>query len=451
MSDASPPSGSPPSPTSAESPWPVHVVNDKVKGWIERLGHLWVEGQITQVNMKPSWKLSYITLRDVEKEQSIPLTCSTSMLRSMPTPLKNGDRVVVYGKPAFYSGRGSFSLWVSRVQHVGVGELLARMEQLKRALDAEGLFDLRLKRPLPFLPRRVGLITGRGSAAERDVLAVAHDRWPAVQTEVINTAVQGPQAVPQVLAALQQLESDPRVDVIIVARGGGSVEDLLPFSEEALVRQVSWMTTPVVSAIGHEPDNPILDNVADLRAATPTDAAKRVVPDVAAELELVTELRDRAAGALRSWVANEQRGLSTVRSRPVLADPLLPIRREQDLVSEARERNDRALGITIRDMRSQVTSLKAQVNALGPSQTLRRGYSVVQVLPRDHTPAQVVTTVDDVTPGSQLRIRVLDGSVTAAAMAVQRAEGTSAPTPDDTSTSSSPDRSTDRKDPATDE
>ncbi|OLT54987.1 exodeoxyribonuclease VII large subunit [Corynebacterium sp. CNJ-954] len=451
MSDASPPSGSPPSPTSAESPWPVHVVNDKVKGWIERLGHLWVEGQITQVNMKPSWKLSYITLRDVEKEQSIPLTCSTSMLRSMPTPLKNGDRVVVYGKPAFYSGRGSFSLWVSRVQHVGVGELLARMEQLKRALDAEGLFDLRLKRPLPFLPRRVGLITGRGSAAERDVLAVAHDRWPAVQTEVINTAVQGPQAVPQVLAALQQLESDPRVDVIIVARGGGSVEDLLPFSEEALVRQVSRMTTPVVSAIGHEPDNPILDNVADLRAATPTDAAKRVVPDVAAELELVTELRDRAAGALRSWVANEQRGLSTVRSRPVLADPLLPIRREQDLVSEARERNDRALGITIRDMRSQVTSLKAQVNALGPSQTLRRGYSVVQVLPRDHTPAQVVTTVDDVTPGSQLRIRVLDGSVTAAAMAVQRAEGTSAPTPDDTSTSSSPDRSTDRKDPATDE
>ncbi|WP_420100111.1 exodeoxyribonuclease VII large subunit [Corynebacterium sp.] len=451
MSDASPPSGAPPSPTSADSPWPVHVVNDKVKGWIERLGHLWVEGQITQVNMKPSWKLSYITLRDVEKEQSVPLTCSTQMLRSMPTPLKNGDRVVVYGKPAFYSGRGSFSLWVSRIQHVGVGELLARMEQLKRALDAEGLFDPRLKRPLPFLPRRVGLVTGRGSAAERDVLAVARDRWPAVQTEVINTAVQGPQAVPQVLAALQQLESDPRVDVIIVARGGGSVEDLLPFSEEALVRQVSRMTTPVVSAIGHEPDNPILDNVADLRAATPTDAAKRVVPDVAAELGLVTELRDRAAAALRSWVANEQRGLSTVRSRPVLADPLLPLRRQQELVGEARERNDRALGITIRDMRSQVTSLKAQVNALGPSQTLRRGYSVVQVLPRDHTPPQVVTTVDDVTPGSQLRIRVLDGSVTAATMAVQRAEGTPAPTPDDTSTSSSPDRSTDRKDPATDE
>ncbi len=412
-----------PAPTSPETPWPVHVVNDKVKGWIERLGHLWVEGQITQVNMKPTWKLSYLTLRDVDVEQSVPLTCSTQLLTSLPTPLKNGDRVVVYGKPAYYSGRGSFSLWVSRIQHVGVGELLARIEQLKRALTAEGLFDPRLKRPLPFLPTRVGLITGRGSAAERDVLAVAKDRWPGVQMEVINTAVQGPQTVPQVIAALDQLEADPTVDVIIIARGGGSVEDLLPFSEEALVRHVSRMTTPVVSAIGHEPDNPVLDNVADLRAATPTDAAKRVVPDVAAELSLVAELRGRAAGALRSWVNNEKRGLATVRSRPVLADPLLPITRQRDLVGEARQRNDRALGLVIREMRSQVASLKAQVNALGPAQTLQRGYSVVQVLPRDHSPARVVTTVDEVSPGSQLRIRVMDGSVTAAAMGVTRTPG----------------------------
>lgn len=412
-----------PAPTSPETPWPVHVVNDKVKGWIERLGHLWVEGQITQVNMKPTWKLSYLTLRDVDVEQSVPLTCSTQLLTSLPTPLKNGDRVVVYGKPAYYSGRGSFSLWVSRIQHVGVGELLARIEQLKRALTAEGLFDPRLKRPLPFLPTRVGLITGRGSAAERDVLAVAKDRWPSVQMEVINTAVQGPQTVPQVIAALDQLEADPTVDVIIIARGGGSVEDLLPFSEEALVRHVSRMTTPVVSAIGHEPDNPVLDNVADLRAATPTDAAKRVVPDVAAELSLVAELRGRVAGALRSWVNNEKRGLATVRSRPVLADPLLPITRQHDLVGEARQRNDRALGLVIREMRSQVASLKAQVNALGPAQTLQRGYSVVQVLPRDHSPARVVTTVDEVSPGSQLRIRVMDGSVTAAAMGVTRTPG----------------------------
>lgn len=407
-------------PTSQDSPWHVHTVNEKVKGWIERLGHLWVEGQITQLNMKPSWKLSYITLRDVSQEQSIPLTCSTSMLRNLPVPVKNGDRVVVYGKPAYYSGRGTFSLWVSQIRPVGVGEMLARIEELKRALAAEGLFDPRLKRPLPFLPNRIGLITGRESAAERDVLSVARDRWAAVQFEVVNTPVQGTQAVPEILAALRRLEDDPRVDVIIVARGGGSVEDLLPFSEEALARQVSSMTTPVVSAIGHEPDNPVLDNVADLRAATPTDAAKRVVPDVAAELALIGELRDRAAGALRSWVANEQRGLAAVRTRPVLADPMLPITRASQIVEDARSRNDRALGVLVRTARHQVESLRARVNALGPSQTLKRGYAVAQVVPRDHTPPQVVTTVDDVEPGAQLRIRVLDGSVTAAAMGVQK-------------------------------
>lgn len=408
---------------SPDAPWPVSQLNAQVKNWIERLGHIWVEGQVTQVNMKSTWKLSYVTLRDVDQEASVQVTLSTSTLRNMATPLKNGDRVVMYGKPAFYAGRGSFSLWVTQVRHVGVGELLARIEELKRALAAEGLFDERLKRPLPFLPQRIGLITGRGSAAERDVLSVAKDRWPAVQFEVINTAVQGPNTVPEVLAALEKLESDPQVDVIIVARGGGSVEDLLPFSEEALSRAVSRMTTPVVSAIGHEPDNPVLDHVADVRAATPTDAAKRVVPDVVAERQYVSELRGRAAGALRGWVANEQRSLSNVRSRPVLADPMLPVARQQDLIAEAMQRKDRALGLAVRERRNHIMSLKAQVNALGPSQTLARGYSIVQVVPRDGTGPAVVTTVDQVQPGSQLRIRVPDGSLTAATMAVQPAPG----------------------------
>lgn len=408
---------------SPDAPWPVSQLNAQVKNWIERLGHIWVEGQVTQVNMKSTWKLSYVTLRDVDQEASVQVTLSTSTLRNMATPLKNGDRVVMYGKPAFYAGRGSFSLWVTQVRHVGVGELLARIEELKRALAAEGLFDERLKRPLPFLPQRIGLITGRGSAAERDVLSVAKDRWPAVQFEVINTAVQGPNTVPEVLAALEKLESAPQVDVIIVARGGGSVEDLLPFSEEALSRAVSRMTTPVVSAIGHEPDNPVLDHVADVRAATPTDAAKRVVPDVVAERQYVSELRGRAAGALRGWVANEQRSLSNVRSRPVLADPMLPVARQQDLIAEAMQRKDRALGLAVRERRNHIMSLKAQVNALGPSQTLARGYSIVQVVPRDGTGPAVVTTVDQVQPGSQLRIRVPDGSLTAATMAVQPAPG----------------------------
>lgn len=423
MTSLSQDSSGPDSPPSEAAPWPVAELNAKVKQWVERLGHIWVEGQVTQVNMKPTWKLSYVTLRDVEQQASVQVTLSTSTLRSMTTPLKNGDRVIMYGKPAFYAGRGSFSLWVTKVRHVGIGELLARIEELKRALAAEGLFDQRLKHSLPFLPRRVGLITGRGSAAERDVLSVAQSRWPAVQFEVINTAVQGPTAVPQVIEALEKLDRDPTVDVIIIARGGGSVEDLLPFSEEALARAVSRVSTPTVSAIGHEPDNPVLDNVADLRAATPTDAAKTVVPDVLAEKQLLIELRGRASGALRGWVANERRGLHNIRSRPVLADPLLPVKQQQDIVRETMQRKDRALGLAVRERRNHISSLKAQVNALGPSQTLARGYSVLQVVPRDGSGPAVVTGVEQVQPGSQLRIRVADGSITAAAMGVQVAPG----------------------------
>ena len=398
-------------------------LNAKVKQWIERLGQIWVEGQVAQINMKPSWKLSYITLRDVEQEASVQVTLSTSKLAAMQPPLQTGDRVIMHGKPAFYAGRASFSLWVTAVRHVGIGELLARIEELKRALAAEGLFDARLKKPLPFLPRRIGLITGRGSAAERDVLSVSQARWPAVQFEVINTAVQGPTAVPQVIDALAALDANPAVDVIIIARGGGSAEDLLPFSEEALARAVSRAKTPVVSAIGHEPDTPVLDNVADFRAATPTDAAKHVVPDVLAEKALLDELCGRAGGALRAWVANEKKGLGSIRSRPVLADPLLPVKQQQGLLEEAIARKDRALGLAVRERRSHIQGLKAQVNALGPAQTLARGYSVVQVVPRDGSGPAVVTGIEQAPPGSQLRIRVADGSITAAAMGVQAAPG----------------------------
>lgn len=414
--------GAKPPASTAESPWPVARVNDTVKGWIERLGWLWVEGQLTQVNMKPNWKLSYLTLRDPEKEASVQLTCSTQLLRGAPTPIRDGDRVIVHGKPAFYAGRGSFSLWVTEIRHVGVGELLARVEMLRKQLAAEGLFDPARKRPLPYLPHRVGLITGRGSAAERDVLSVAQSRWPEVDFRVINTAVQGANAVTEVIAALQQLDADPEVDVIIIARGGGSVEDLLPFSEEALQRAVAAAGTPVVSAIGHEPDSPVLDNVADLRAATPTDAAKRVVPDAAQERAFLQEARSRMSAALRGWVQREQRGLEQIRSRPVLADPMNPITRR-------REELDRAVGSIRRDVRhllsgeqSMIAGLRGQISALGPSATLARGYSVVQVVPRDGGDPEVVMSIDQAPPGSQLRIRVADGSITAAGMSATRAD-----------------------------
>ncbi|ANE03635.1 exodeoxyribonuclease VII large subunit [Corynebacterium crudilactis] len=404
-----------------EAPWPVREVNTQVKQWIERLGHLWVEGQLAQINVKPNWKLSYLTLRDVEQEVSVQLTCPTDIIRNRPTPLKDGDRVIVYGKPAFFAGRGTFSLWVTDIRPVGIGELLARIEELRKKLAAEGLFDPSRKKRLPFLPNRVGLITGRGSAAERDVLSVAQDRWPEVQFEVINTAVQGASAVPEIIDALRILDQDPRVDVIIIARGGGSVEDLLPFSEEALQRAVAATQTPVVSAIGHEPDTPVLDNVADLRAATPTDAAKRVVPDVAEERLLIAQLRGRSAAALRGWVQREQQALTAIRSRPVLSDPMTPINRRREEINQAVNLIRRDVTHLVRTEQAMVTSLRAQVAALGPSATLARGYSVVQVLPRDGSPAEVVTTIEQSPPGSQLRIRVADGSITAASMGVQQA------------------------------
>ena len=408
-------------PATFENPWSVSTVNTEVKGWIERLGYLWVEGQLTQINMKPSWKLSYLTLRDVNQEMSVSLTASTALLQNLPTPIKDGDRIVVYGKPAFYAGRGSFSLWVTEIRHVGVGELLARIENLRRALAAEGLFDASRKLPLPYLPRTIGLITGRGSAAERDVLSVARDRWPQVNFRVLNTAVQGAQAVSQVIEALEKLDADDEVDVIIIARGGGSVEDLLPFSEEALQRAVSAARTPVVSAIGHEPDSPILDNVADLRAATPTDAAKRVVPDVAEEHALLDEARARMAQAVGQWVARERNNLDSLRSRPVLADPRTPINARRDELDTALSSIRREMRHVLGQETSRVAALRGQVSALGPASTLERGYSIVQVLPRDGD-AEVVTTIDQSPPGSQLRIRVSDGSITAAGMGTQRAD-----------------------------
>ena len=408
-------------PATFENPWSVSTVNTEIKGWIERLGYLWVEGQLTQINMKPSWKLSYLTLRDVNQEMSVGLTAPTQLLQNLPTPIKDGDRIVVYGKPAFYAGRGSFSLWVTDIRHVGIGELLARIENLRRVLAAEGLFDASKKLPLPYLPRTIGLITGRGSAAERDVLSVARDRWPAVNFRVLNTAVQGSQAVSQVIDALQTLDADDEVDVIIIARGGGSVEDLLPFSEEALQRAVSAASTPVVSAIGHEPDSPILDNVADLRAATPTDAAKRVVPDVAEERALLDEARHRMAQAVGQWVARERHNLQSLRSRPVLADPRTPIKAGHDELTNALGAIRREIRHLVGQEVSRVSALRGQVSALGPASTLERGYSIVQVLPRDGEP-EVVTNIAQTPPGSQLRIRVTDGSITAAGMGTQHAD-----------------------------
>ena len=405
--------------TSAEKPVQVRRLNQLVKDYIERLGQIWVEGEIAQVNSKPSWKLSYITLRDTSAEFSVSVTCSTAALRN--NPLRNGDRVGVLGKPAFYAGRGQFSLWATEWRPVGLGQLLARLEQLRQALAAEGLFDPRLKRPLPYLPNKIGLITGRGSAAERDVLSVAGARWPEVNFRVINTIVQGAKAVPEIIEALAQLDADPEVDVIIVARGGGSVEDLLPFSDEALIRAVSKATTPVVSAIGHEPDTPLLDYVADLRAATPTDAAKKTVPDAAEERRLIAQLRERSSASLRRWVDREVATLRDLTSRPVLRDPLTPIRVREEFVTAQVDRLRFLIHRSLEREESVVSGLRGKVSALGPSATLARGYAIVQAQSATQPEPQIVTSIADAPMGSQLRIRVSDGSISAATLATKPA------------------------------
>jgi exodeoxyribonuclease VII large subunit len=309
-------------------------------------------------------------------------------------------------------------LRVSEIRAVGIGELLARIERLRQLLHAEGLFDPRLKRPIPFLPDTIGLITGRASAAERDVMTVATGRWPAVRFAVRNTVVQGPNAVAQIVEALRELDRDADVDVIVIARGGGSVEDLLPFSDETLCRAIAACTTPVVSAVGHEPDNPLCDLVADLRAATPTDAAKRIVPDTVAEQALVTDLRRRSARALRNWVHREQHLLSQLRSRPVLAQPLASLTARADEIHRARACIRRDITRLVAAEADRIGHLSARLSTLGPAATLARGYAVVQT-----SAGAVLRTTVDAPAGTRLRVRVADGAIRAVS---EGPEGTSA-------------------------
>lgn len=395
-------------PNSAEHPWPVRAVSTRVADYIDKLGRVWVEGELAQLTMRPT--VAFITLRDPAADMSLSVVCARDLVLNVEVPLTEGTRVVMYGKPNFHTGRGTFSLRVTEIRAVGIGELLARIERLRRLLDAEGLFDRRLKRPLPFLPTTVGLITGRASAAERDVTTVARTRWPAVRFAIRHTAVQGPTTVAQVVASLQSLDADPDVDVIVVARGGGSVEDLLPFSDETLCRAIAACTTPVVSAIGHEPDTPLCDLVADVRAATPTDAAKRVVPDAAAESALVADLRRRSARALRNWVHREQNTVGQLRSRPVLAEPLAALTARAEEVHRAVTAARRDVTRHVAAESDRVEHLAARLTTLGPAATLARGYAVVQVFRADES--SVLRSVADAPAGTRLRIRVTDGAIT---------------------------------------
>ncbi|TWF98137.1 exodeoxyribonuclease VII large subunit [Kitasatospora viridis] len=390
-------------PSSPEAPLPVGKVSQLIGGWVDRLGAVWVEGQITQLSRRPG--MQFLTLRDPEQDVSLVVTCFRSVVEPLADTLQEGSRVIVHAKPEWYAGRGTLSLRATEIRLVGLGELLARLEQLKRRLGAEGLFDAERKRPLPFLPQCVGLVTGRASAAERDVLEVARRRWPAVRFEVRNVLVQGAQAAAQVARAVRELDAHQDVDVIVVARGGGSVEDLLPFSDEELCRTVAAARTPVVSAIGHEPDQPLLDWVADLRAATPTDAAKRVVPDVGEEQARVRQLRDRARRSVTDLVRRELAGLAGVRSRPALAAPHRLLDERSAELTALLDRARRTLGHRLDRAESDLGHLGERVLALSPAATLQRGYAVLQ-----RADGHVVTDPAVLAPDEPLHARVAGGA-----------------------------------------
>jgi exodeoxyribonuclease VII large subunit len=392
--------------TSAEHPWPVRLLTLKISDYVAKMPQVWVEGQVVQATRRPGTTTAYLTLRDTDVDMSLPVSAHVRLLDALPGGLAEGARVVVRASPEFWTKRGVLQLQATDIRPVGIGELLARIEHLKRVLASEGLLDEHRKKPLPFLPRCVGLVCGRASAAERDVVRTASDRWPGVRFEVRQVAVQGASAVSEVSAAVTELDDDAGVDVIVVARGGGSLEDLLPFSNEALCRAVAACRTPVVSAIGHEVDNVLLDLVADVRASTPTDAGRRVVPAVAEEVAGLESARGRLRRGVLRLVEAEEAGLRSLRSRPVLADPRALLAEPTRTVAEARERGRRALEGRLREQAGVLTGLAASVRALSPAAVLERGYAVLQT-----DEGQVVRSPEDAPTGEWLRARLARGSI----------------------------------------
>ena len=393
-----------------DAPWPVATLSGKLRDYIERLGSVWIEGELTQWNISAG--NAYGKLKDLTQDATVSITAWRSVRERLPQNLKQGDRVIALVKPDFWVKGGTLSMQVFDVRHVGLGDLLERLERLRVQLASEGLFDASRKVPLPFLPQCIGLVTSKGSDAEKDVVRNAQLRWPSVQIRTHHAQVQGDRAAGEVIAAIRALDADPEVDVIIVARGGGDFQHLLVFSDEALVRAAAACVTPLVSAIGHENDRPLLDEVADLRASTPTDAAKRVVPDVAEELARVAQARGRMLGRLSHLVSGEIDRIGALRARPVLASPDWIIdRRAEDLtrwVARGAELVDRSL----ERAGSQLTDLRGRLGALSPQRTMERGYAIV-LLP-DGT---ALRSAADASPGDALDIRTADGAVAASVSA----------------------------------
>jgi exodeoxyribonuclease VII large subunit len=395
--------------TSSEAPATVRVVSEAIKEYVERLGPIWIEGEISELNER-SGMMAFMRLRDPSVDMSISVMCHKSVIAAVK-PLPDNARIVMYAKPSWYTKNGSLSFSAREIRQVGVGELLARLEALKNQLAGEGLFNSDRKVALPLLPKVIGLICGRNTDAEKDVVENAKRRWPSVQFEIREVTVQGAAAVTEVSAALRELEADKNVEVIIITRGGGSFEDLLPFSDEGLVRLAASCETPIVSAIGHEKDSPLLDLVADYRASTPTDAAKRVVPDIAEEIQMIRALRDRARRTLLNRLDLESTRITNFKNRPVMKDPHVLITTRAEVIAGLRDRSNRSFGASLKLAKEELKQIKARVRALSPQSTLDRGYSVVQL-----ADGQIVTDPKKLKAGDELRLRLAKGETKATAL-----------------------------------
>jgi exodeoxyribonuclease VII large subunit len=394
--------------TSSESPAPVRVVSEAIKDYVDRLGPIWIEGEISELNER-SGMMAFMRLRDTSVDMSISVMCHKSVIATVK-PLPDNARVVLYAKPSFYTKNGSISFSAREIRQVGVGELLARLEALKNLLAGEGLFDSDRKVALPLLPKVIGLICGRNTDAEKDVVENAKRRWPSVKFEIREVTVQGAAAVSEVSDALRELEANKDVEVIIITRGGGSFEDLLPFSDEGLVRLAASCSTPIVSAIGHEKDAPLLDLVADYRASTPTDAAKRVVPDIAEEIAMIDAMRDRARRTLVNRINLEATQIANFKNRPVMKDPHVLITTRAEIIAGLRDRANRSFAHQLKLAKEELKQIKARVRALSPQATLDRGYSVVQL-----ADGQIVTDPKKLKQGDLLRLRLAKGETQATA------------------------------------
>lgn len=391
--------------TTPENPWPLRLLSQKMREYVDRMPPLWIEAQVVEYKPRPGTRMSFFVIRDVESDTSINVTAFPGVVEQAGAGFDAGVRIILHVKPNFWETRGSLSLRAARILIQGEGDLLAQIEVLRRKLAAEGLFAAERKRPLPFLPRRIGLICGRNAKAKEDVLANALARWPAAEFEIREVAVQGERSAGEVAAALVELDRDSAVDVIVVTRGGGSVEDLLPFSEESLIRTAAACETPIVSAIGHEEDAPLLDLVADYRASTPTDAARKVVPDVHELAQELSHLRVRAHSAISRRLATERERLNWLTSRPVLTRPGATFDQQLATLEAESLRLQTAITQRLSADQAQLGQLESALRALSPRSTLQRGYAILRS-PSGH----IVRRAEDLKRGELLEGVLAEGS-----------------------------------------